>query len=53
MVPIILGIFDFEDPQDNDNDNVYKIIINVSDGVNSVNHTIEVSILDVSDPLVC
>ncbi|MEM6820281.1 MAG: hypothetical protein AAF578_15990 [Pseudomonadota bacterium] len=43
------GEFDFEDPQDGDQNNVYQQEIRLSDGVNTVTETITVTITNVDE----
>ncbi|MEL6302257.1 MAG: cadherin repeat domain-containing protein [Pseudomonadota bacterium] len=43
------GEFDFEDPQDGNQDNVYQQEIRLSDGVNTVTETITVTITNVDE----
>lgn len=43
------GAFDFENPQDADSDNVYEQLVTLSDGTNTVNQTISVTINPVDE----
>lgn len=45
--------FNFENPQDSNGDNVYEQQLTLSDGTNTVNETIRVTILDVNEPPTC
>jgi len=45
--------FDFENPQDQNTDNVYQQTISLSDGTNTASETFTVTITDVDDPPTC
>lgn len=45
--------FDFEDPRDTNKDNVYVVPITISDGKNTLNEKISITITDLNGPLTC
>ncbi|MEM1263267.1 MAG: hypothetical protein AAGH76_12780 [Pseudomonadota bacterium] len=45
--------FDFESPLDVDGDNVYEQTVTLSDGTNTVNRTVRVTITNVDEPPTC
>lgn len=53
VIPADSFNFNFESPQDANGDNVYEQKLTLSDGTNTVNETILVTILDVNEPPTC
>jgi len=47
------GRFDFENPLDQNGDNIYEQTITLSDGIATVSETVTVTIMDVDEPPVC
>jgi len=53
FTPLDNFTFNFESPQDSNGDNIYEQRLTLSDGTNSVNETIRVTITDVDEPPTC